>query len=69
MHKAKAPVGFSGVLTRKEWKGVIDFAHAVNGKLVTSFATSVGTRDAEGVWTPKEADDWLAYTKAKAQEV
>ena len=26
---AKAPAGFSGVLTRKEWKGVIDFVHAV----------------------------------------
>lgn len=27
---AKAPVGFSGVLTRKQWKGVINFVHAVN---------------------------------------
>ena len=60
----KAPEGFSGVLTRKEWKGVIDFVHAVNGELVTSFATSVGTRNAQGVWTPKEANDWLAYTKS-----
>jgi heparanase len=60
----KAPAGFTGVLTRKEWKGVIDFVHAVNGKLVTSFATSVGTRDARGVWTPKEASDWLAYTES-----
>ena len=50
-----APAGFSGVLTRKEWKGVIDFVQAVNGKLATSFATSVGTRDPEGVWTTKEA--------------
>ena len=66
---AKAPVGFSGVLTRKEWKGVIDFAHAVNGKLVTSFATSVGTRDAEDVWTPKEAGDWLAYTKSVGGQI
>ena len=31
---AKAPEGFSGVLTRKEWKGVIDFVRAVNGELV-----------------------------------
>jgi heparanase len=61
---AKAPAGFSGVLTRKEWKDVIDFVHAVNGELVTSFATSVGTRNAQGVWTPKEASDWLAYTKS-----
>jgi hypothetical protein len=60
----KAPAGFSGVLTRKEWKGVIDFVHAVNGELVTSFATSVGTRNEQGMWTPKEADTWLAYTKS-----
>ena len=29
----KAPPGYSGVLTRKEWKGVIDFVRAVNGGL------------------------------------
>src|SRR5437868_9907211 len=61
---AKAPAGYGGVLTRKEWKGVIDFVHAVNGELVTSFATSVGTRNTQGVWTPKEASEWLAYTKS-----
>ena len=60
----EAPAGFSGLLTRKEWKGVIDFVHAVNGELVTSFATSVGTRNAQGLWTPKEAEAWLAYTKS-----
>jgi len=59
----KPPAGFSGLLTRKEWKGVIDFVHAVNGELVSSFATSLGTRNAQGVWTPKEASAWLAYTK------
>src|SRR5580704_15272433 len=36
------PKGFGGVLTRPQWKGVIDFAHAVDAKLVTSFATSLG---------------------------
>jgi heparanase len=60
----KAPAGFSGVLTPKEWKGVIEFVHSVNGELVTSFATSVGTRNAQGVWTPKEASVWLTYTKS-----
>ncbi len=61
---AKPPEGYSGVLTRKEWKGVIDFVNAVNGELVTSFATSGGTRNAQGVWTPTEASTWLAYTKS-----
>jgi len=58
------PVGFNGVLTRKQWKGVIDFVHAVNGELVTSFASSIGTRDKRGVWTTKQASNWLAYTKS-----
>jgi heparanase 1 len=38
--------GFNGVLTRSQWKGVIEFARAVDARLVTSFATSPGTRDA-----------------------
>ena len=61
---AKPPAGFNSVLTRKEWKGVIDFAHAVNARIVTSFAMSAGTRDAGGVWTPKVAQAWMAYTKS-----
>ena len=60
---ANAPSGFSGVLTRKEWKGVIDFSHAVNAEIVTSFATSPGTRDAKGVWTSEQARQFLTYTK------
>jgi len=60
----QAPPGFSGVLTRTEWKAVIDFLHAVDGELVTSFATSPGTRNAQGVWTPTEASSWMAYTKS-----
>jgi heparanase 1 len=65
----KAPPGFSSVLTRKKWKGVIDFVHAVNGELVTSFATSVGTRNAQGVWTANEASDCLAYTKSVGGQI
>ena len=60
----RAPAGYSGVLTRKEWKGVIDFVDAVGGKLVTSFATSTGTRNAQGVWTPQQASAWIEYTKS-----
>jgi hypothetical protein len=61
---AKPPAGFNSVLTRAEWKGVIDFARAVDARIVTSFAMSVGTRDAAGVWTPKVAQAFLAYTKS-----
>jgi hypothetical protein len=60
----KPPAGFNSVLTRKEWKGVIDFARAANAHIVTSFAMSTGTRDAAGVWTPKVAQAFMAYTKS-----
>ncbi|PAF45393.1 hypothetical protein BKH40_03730 [Helicobacter sp. 11S02629-2] len=58
----KAPKGFENVLTRKEWKGVIDFIKAVDAKLVTSFAISSGTRNKDGIWTPKEATKIANYT-------
>ena len=61
---ATAPSGFKGVLTRDEWKGVVDFANATDSKIVTSFAISPGTRDAKGVWTPAQATQILDYTKA-----
>jgi hypothetical protein len=65
----KAPAGFSSVLTRKEWKGVIDFVHAVDGELVTSFATSTGTRTVRGLWSPKQASAWLVYTKSAGGQI
>lgn len=58
------PKGYNGVLTRQEWKGVIDFAKAVDAKIVTSVAISPGTRNAYGVWTPAEAETWFNYTKS-----
>jgi heparanase len=57
------PTGFNSVLTRSEWKGVVDFSKAVDAKIVTSFAISPGVRDADGVWTPVEAKKVLSYTK------
>ncbi|MFN8093243.1 MAG: hypothetical protein U0599_13675 [Vicinamibacteria bacterium] len=59
---AAPPAGFGGVLTRAQWKGVVDFARATDAKLVTSFAISGGVRDAGGAWTPVEMKKLLAYT-------
>ena len=59
---ATIPEGFGGVLTRQEWAGVVDFARAVDAEIVTSVATSPGTRDAAGVWTPAQAQALLAFT-------
>jgi heparanase 1 len=58
------PAGFGGVLTRAQWKGVVDFASVADADIVTSFAFSPGTRDAEGNWTPAQASSFLAYTKS-----
>jgi heparanase 1 len=58
------PQGFNSVLNRQEWKGVIDFSHAADAKIITSFAISPGTRDAAGLWTQDQASHFLAYTKS-----
>jgi heparanase len=60
----EVPKGFKGVLTRAQWKGVIEFARSVDAQLVTSFAISAGTRGADGVWTPVQAETFLDYTKS-----
>jgi len=59
-----APPGFDGVLTRQQWKGVVDFAHAVDARIVTSFANSAGTRNTAGAWTPDLAGRFVTYTHA-----
>ncbi len=62
--RAKVPEGFVNILTKSQWKGVIDFVKATNSKLITSFAVSKGVRDASGVWTAKEAQKIIDYTKS-----
>ena len=58
------PKGFKGVLTRAEWKGVVDFSHAVDAKIVTSVAVSAGVRDANGSWIPDQAKALFDYTRS-----
>ncbi|WP_321346147.1 hypothetical protein [uncultured Draconibacterium sp.] len=64
-----APAGYENVLTRAEWKGVIDFCEAVDAKLVTSFAISDGIRDNEGKWTPAQIEPLINYTKSIGGEI
>jgi hypothetical protein len=58
------PAGYGGVLTRAAWKNVLEFAKAVDGALVTSFAIGAGTRDASGAWQPAEAEAFVDYTQS-----
>jgi hypothetical protein len=57
------PTGFKGILTRRQWQGTIDFAHAVDARIVTSFAVGAGNRDAAGIWTPDQARRLLDFTR------
>ncbi|MBS1768668.1 MAG: hypothetical protein JSS77_03320 [Acidobacteria bacterium] len=61
---AKPPAGYVNVLTRNQWKGVVDFIKATDSELVTSFAVSNGVRDEQGVWTPVNAQKLVNYTKS-----
>lgn len=58
------PKGFKGVLTRSEWKGVVNFSRAVGVRIVTSVAISPGTRNAKGVWTSSQAEKLFDYTRS-----
>jgi heparanase len=66
---AKAPYGYKVVLTRAAWKRGLDFAKAVDAKVVTSFTISPGVRDSSHAWTPSMAAPWLAYTRSIGAEI
>lgn len=59
---AAPPTGFATVLNRAQWRGVVEFAHAVDAKLLVSFTINDGVRDAAGTWTPRLAQSWVDYT-------
>jgi Glycosyl hydrolase family 79, N-terminal domain len=61
---APPPTGFTGVLSRAQWKGVVAFAKAVDAEVVTSFAIGAGTRDAAGAWTADQAGRLLDDTRS-----
>ncbi len=60
----RPPAGFDSVLSRAQWRGVVEFARAVDADIMTSFAVSPGSRDANGAWTSDQAQRLLAFTHA-----
>ncbi|HEX3878298.1 MAG TPA: hypothetical protein VHW24_15005 [Bryobacteraceae bacterium] len=56
-------------MTRQQWKNAIDFSHAVGGEIVTSFAFSPGTRNANDEWTPDQARRFVAFTKSAGGKI
>lgn len=63
------PEGFRNTLTRQQWKGVVDFCKAVDGKLVTSFPISDGMYDGNGNWKSEQVESILNYTKQVGGEI
>jgi hypothetical protein len=63
------PPGFRGVLTRRQWAGVLEFAQEVHATIVTSFATCAGARDAAGVWDPVQARRLLDFTRHRGGSI
>jgi heparanase 1 len=61
---ASPPPGFKDVLSRRQWKGVVDFAAAVDAEIVTSMAISPGVRDASGAWTAEQAQRLIDFTRS-----
>lgn len=61
---AKVPEGYTVMLTRERWQEALRFAKSVNARVLTSFTNSEGVRDASHAWTPKMANEVLAYTRA-----
>jgi heparanase len=61
---ALPPAGFGGILTRFEWRNVVEFARAVDARIVTSFTISAGSRDTAGNWKADQARRLIAYTSA-----
>ncbi len=66
---AAPPAGFGAVITRRQWQGVVDFAKALDTKIVTSFSIAKGVRDEQGVWTPVEARKLLAFFKQAGSSI
>jgi hypothetical protein len=66
---AEPPEGFQWILTRDSWKKALEFAQAMDAKVVTGFTVSEGVRDESGAWTPKHARPWMAYTQSIGGEI
>lgn len=66
---AAPPPGFKVVLTRQRWREAMDFADAVNAKVVTSFAVSEGVRNDRHDWTARSAAPWMAFTRSIGRNI
>lgn len=68
-HLTKPPKGYNQILTRDQWRGVLDFARAVDAKVGVSFAVSEGPRGPDGVWKTEQAQRLLDLTRSAKSEL
>ena len=59
---ASPPPGFSQILTRDQWRGVIGFAEDLNLAIITSFSVSPGARGTDGIWETDQAERLFTLT-------
>lgn len=57
------PEGFENLLLEEQWKGVLDFVKAVNGKLLVSVANCPGIHKADEPWNPEQARQLFDYSR------
>lgn len=55
----QVPEGYQNLLTEAQWKGVLDFVKAVDGKLLVSVANCPGNHSAEEPWDPAQTNFFL----------
>lgn len=63
------PEGFNQLLTRDQWRGLVDFSIAVGAPITTSMAVGEGARDADGVWTTEQAQRLADLTREAGGEI
>jgi hypothetical protein len=68
-HLKEPPPGYAQVLTRAQWRGVVDFAKAVNASLGVSYAASDGPRGPDGVWKTDQAQRLHDLTRAAGGKI
>lgn len=57
------PEGFQNLLTETQWKGVLDFVKAIDGKLLVSVANCPGIHTAKEPWTPEQTKLLFDYSR------
>ena len=59
----QVPEGFQNLLTETQWKGVLDFVKAIDGRLLISVANCPGIHSAEEPWNPTQAKILFDYSR------